>query len=246
MEDYVNNTPLPIEKFVIDRELSNDINLPYLRKYIMGEHIGDNQVNLQYSTNLEYIICYAEIPPILHNLSNNQFMTVVVGVPDEFIEKYRNADGWSQFWNLYGLSDMPVKEVLAEVLTINPNKVSEPVGMSIQLSASILPENVSSKEVAWNSSDDSIATVDETGLVTIVSEGSCTIYARTTDGSDLTAECLVAGISGIEEIFEESSAVDVYDINGKLILKDTSVYDFRKLQRGLYIVNGKKVFKTTD
>ena len=135
--------------------------------------------------------------------------------------------------------------MLAESIAVDPSTISEVEGTTVKLTATILPENVSSKEVAWRSSDDSVATVDEVGLVTIVSEGSCTIYAKTTDGSDLTAECFVTSVSGIEEIFGEEPTVDVYDINGKLILKDASVYDFKKLQRGLYIVNGKKVFKTT-
>jgi uncharacterized protein YjdB len=53
------------------------------------------------------------------------------------------------------------------------------------------PSNVSDKRITWSSSDNSIATVDETGLVTGVKAGEATITATTLDGSNLTAQATV-------------------------------------------------------
>ena len=53
-----------------------------------------------------------------------------------------------------------------------------------QLVASILPEGEGvNRNVTWTSSDPSVATVDENGLVKYVKPGYCTIVCKTTDGA---------------------------------------------------------------
>ena len=43
------------------------------------------------------------------------------------------------------------------------------------------------KNVTWSSSDEAVATVSETGLVTAVAEGTATIMVTTEDGTKLIA-----------------------------------------------------------
>jgi uncharacterized protein YjdB len=50
-----------------------------------------------------------------------------------------------------------------------------------------LPVNTTNKNVAWSSSNPGIATIDSSGLVTVVSKGNVVIKAVTTDGSNKTA-----------------------------------------------------------
>ena len=64
-------------------------------------------------------------------------------------------------------------------------------GETTQLTATVLPDNATNKMVNWVSSDASVASVDETGLVTAIMAGSATITASTTDGSNLSASCVV-------------------------------------------------------
>ena len=82
--------------------------------------------------------------------------------------------------------------VLAQSLTIMNPTGMEPkfyaYGQRMQLTAVFTPENVDNAEVTWTSSAPSVATVDENGVVTSVSEGYAIIKATTTDGSNLTAE----------------------------------------------------------
>lgn len=61
---------------------------------------------------------------------------------------------------------------------------------SFQLIATVEPSNASNKAVSWQSSDTGIATVDASGNVTAVKEGTATITVATTDGSK-TATCTV-------------------------------------------------------
>ncbi|MCD7722489.1 MAG: Ig-like domain-containing protein, partial [Clostridiales bacterium] len=59
---------------------------------------------------------------------------------------------------------------------------------SFTLTATIEPSNASVTDVTWTSSDESVATVDSSGVVTPVDTGSCTITVETADGG-YTAEC---------------------------------------------------------
>ena len=62
------------------------------------------------------------------------------------------------------------------------------LGEQYQLKATITPVYATNKTVRWESDDESVATVDENGLVTITGWGSCHVTASTTDGSNLTSE----------------------------------------------------------
>ena len=61
-------------------------------------------------------------------------------------------------------------------------------GATLQLTATVAPEDATNKDVVWTSSDDAIATVDETGLVTAVAPGTATITA-TVKGTVISATC---------------------------------------------------------
>ena len=76
------------------------------------------------------------------------------------------------------------KEVVVTGVTITG--ITEPLevekGETLQLSAIVQPENAIDKSITWVSSDDKIATVSETGLITGVAEGDVTISAIATNG----------------------------------------------------------------
>ena len=60
-------------------------------------------------------------------------------------------------------------------------------GETTQMRTAIEPANADVTDVKWESSDESVATVDGDGLVTAVGIGTCSIKAITTDGTDLSA-----------------------------------------------------------
>ena len=62
---------------------------------------------------------------------------------------------------------------------------------TLQLTATVMPEDAGDKSVAWSSGNSKVATVDGSGLVTAVAAGTAIIRATTNDGSNLTAECQV-------------------------------------------------------
>ena len=83
--------------------------------------------------------------------------------------------------------------VLQSVTSINLNKLSlnMDAGTTYQLTASVYPDSASNKEYTWSSSDENVATVDETGLVTAVAKGSCSITATAADGGGASRSCTV-------------------------------------------------------
>ncbi|MDE6410815.1 MAG: C10 family peptidase [Muribaculaceae bacterium] len=132
-----------------------------------------------------------------------------------------------------------VVPTLAESLTIDPKSWTGVEGETFQIMAEILPENTTDKTLNWSSSDETIATVNAAGLVSVLKEGSCRITAATTDGSNLAAECKLDVLSGIEEIFAYgATAVDVYNTQGVLIKKNCTKQELNQFSPGIYIIRG--------
>ena len=57
-------------------------------------------------------------------------------------------------------------------------------GNTVQLTATILPSNATDKSVTWSSSDQTIATVDQTGLVTCLAQGTARITVMSNDDNN--------------------------------------------------------------
>ena len=76
-------------------------------------------------------------------------------------------------------------------VTVTPETAEVSAGQTVQLAATVSPENATNKGVEWSSGDNSVATVDETGKVTGVAEGTAVITATTVDGS-YSASCTIS------------------------------------------------------
>ena len=63
-----------------------------------------------------------------------------------------------------------------------------PYGGTETLTATVAPDGANDKTVTWASSDTSVATVDENGVVTAVALGTATITATASNGTDDTAD----------------------------------------------------------
>ena len=78
-------------------------------------------------------------------------------------------------WNYYYFGDAPIH---ISWLALDKSSISlTTVWQTEQLTATITPADAVEKTVTWSSSDTSIATVDNTWLVTCVTPGECTIIA---------------------------------------------------------------------
>ena len=104
--------------------------------------------------------------------------------------------------------------VLIPVAGIALNKKSTDIeaGQTETLSlATVLPDYATDKSVTWTSSDEAVATVDQTGKVTAVAMGNAVITATANDGSGVKAECAVTVYS---------LHIDLSTLTGDVIVRD--------------------------
>ncbi len=81
-------------------------------------------------------------------------------------------------------------KVAVTAITLNKAAAKLAPEATLQLTATVAPENATNKTVAWSSSKESVATVSDAGLVTAVAEGEATITATSEDGAK-TATCKI-------------------------------------------------------
>ena len=153
--------------------------------------------------------------------------------------------------------------VIQPVTSISLNKTSLTMDAlnTYQLTATAYPTTAVSRDIAWSSSDSSIASVDEKGLVTAHKKGTATIKATAKDGSNISNSCKVTvsnngyEVSKVSE-FESShpysnncSDIWVYTVKGATYLdlvfdaKTNIEEDFDFLY--IYDANGSLIGKYT-
>lgn len=96
----------------------------------------------------------------------------ILYVPKGCRGKYLTSDGWCEFEQIIEGSYIKVNS-----LSINNENITLCKGKTIKLEATIMPENATSKNIEWCSSNPTIITVSETGLVSAIDVGEGEIYA---------------------------------------------------------------------
>lgn len=100
------------------------------------------------------------------------------------------------------------KEVHVESVSLDKTETEMYVGGSITLVATIMPSEATNKNLSWSSSNNQVASVDDTGKVTAWNEGS-TVITVITEDNDKSAECIITVKgktvnSGIEGLGDEN------------------------------------------
>lgn len=104
--------------------------------------------------------------------------------------------------------------VLATSVTLDKESAQLTQGETLQLTATVMPQEVTDATVTWSSSNEAVATVDASGLVTAVAPGNATITATTADGTHLTATCQVTVVKpALRGDVNLDGSVDVTDVN---------------------------------
>lgn len=75
-----------------------------------------------------------------------------------------------------------------EQITLDKTEGILTVGNSVTITATVTPDNATDTAVNWTSSDESVATVDQTGKVTAVAAGNATITATSESDGDVSAD----------------------------------------------------------
>ena len=101
-----------------------------------------------------------------------------------------NGDGAVEE-NTWRVDNTEIVDLVTSVeISPESHKFTE-LGASLQLSATVQPLTAANKTLQWSSSDEKVATVDQSGKVTAAGDGTCTITAASTDGTNISAECAI-------------------------------------------------------
>ncbi len=123
---------------------------------------------------------------------DNRIRAVQAGECDLIIRSVQSPEIYEKFHVFVGQSATQVK-VTAPLKTV-------PIGRAMQLTAEVLPENATFRDVTWTSRNPKIATVDENGMVAGVTKGSVYIDATSTDGSKKVGSFYLTVVQSVEEI----------------------------------------------
>ena len=105
-----------------------------------------------------------------------------------------------------GIIDIPDKDgqentdvLVAEIKLDKPSLELEP-GQSVQLTAIVSPDNATDKTVVWSSSDASVVSVDQTGVITGIGAGKATVKAKAGSAeATCSVEVTESDIEGLDD-----------------------------------------------
>ena len=117
---------------------------------------------------------------IVNHLGDGKFLAISVGEAEITISIPNT--------NISTKCKVIVSEVPISQITLSQSSISLVKKQTVQLTATISPENATYKELSWNTSDGNVATVDNNGNVTARAVGNCKITVSSKDGK-VSASC---------------------------------------------------------
>ena len=168
---------------------------------------------------IEAVTCAAETPPTWNDLAmftTNVYNHSPLYVPIGFEQAYMSDQCWGQFSTIIGKNMNG--EVQATGISINHSQMNLMIGSSSQLIATVMPDSTTNKVVTWASNAPTVATVNANGLVSALGVGTATITATTTDGSNLSASCVVTVTEDLSDFDNFLSIDDMEAFHGDTIV----------------------------
>ena len=135
------------------------------------------------------VYCYAEKVPStdVSAFGGSYPEYATLHVPDGSIESYKATEPWSGFGKFNTLD----AAMLVESITLSQSSATMTIGETLNLTATVTPDDATDKSITWSSSNTSVANVDANGKVTAKTQGTATITATANDGSGVSASCVV-------------------------------------------------------
>ena len=95
----------------------------------------------------------------------------------------------------------PDTTVAVTDVSLNQSELTLEIGGTATLTATVAPENATDKSVTWESDKENIATVDNSGKVTAIKDGTAVITATTANGKTATCSVTVnAAVISVESV----------------------------------------------
>lgn len=126
-------------------------------------------------------------------------------------------------------------------LTLNKYSARVLVGSTLKLKAKVKPKNATIKKLKWTSSDKTVATVNSNGRVYGLAEGMVKIRAKTTDGSNKSATCIVRVMEPVDATGVSVANKEITIEKGKAIQSGIAVSPANATTKIKYFSDNKKV-----
>ena len=211
---YAFNACTGLEKIIFEGICSEGISIGQKAFYACSSL---TTVDAEHCTNLQTVGAYAfgscnalrlfyngTVTPA--NCQSSSFSGIapnaILKVRPESVMAYNSAVGWKSF------SSISEMDGHVSSITLSDADLILNLGTTVTLVATVLPEDAINKTVEWSSSDESVASVDETGKVQAKGVGSALITATAIDG-DYQANCAITVYKWITSI-ELSEELVVY------------------------------------
>ncbi len=94
-----------------------------------------------------------------------------------------NVDSAITVFKEEAIDPLELEQEMIENITLNTNHLDMYVGSTRKISATIYPTNIKKEKIQYESSDNSIATVSQTGIVKAHKKGVCNIFVTSEDRS---------------------------------------------------------------
>ena len=205
----------------------------------------------EYCDNLSEIINISRSP---QNISSNvfdkvDFNTCILKVPDASVHLYGNAEGWNQFHNIVALD---------AGITLDKNEIYLLPGVTTTITAKVTGDVTDPDITLWNSSNETVATVNNTGTIKAIKAGTtvitcsigsieatCTVTVIQTGNSTITGTVVNPGsgntrvnlyINTTDPILTKRGIIGGYVLLATTVPNDDGTYSFENLPEGVYQV----------
>lgn len=167
----------------------------FLEKHIMPMKVGDTETMFA-----QVIPSSADDKTVTWSSSNKQIASVDA---NGNVTALKAGDAWIKAVSVDNAEakdscKVTVTQPVTGVLLSKENYTFDKTGESVQLTATVQPEDASNKEVRWSSSNENVCIV-QNGLVTAVAAGTATVMVTTIDGN-FTANCIVKVVQHVAKV----------------------------------------------
>ena len=159
---------------------------------VTGVVVNPDAVSIENGTNTQLTAAVfpsnATNQTVIWSTANSGIATVdSSGLVTAVAEGSVNISATTENGDFVATSVVTITETPIQVtgVIVKSNSISITVGGISQLTTTISPPEANDYSISWSSSDPNIATIDENGLITAVSEGATTITVKTTSGEDI-------------------------------------------------------------
>lgn len=162
-----------------------------LEKVTLGSSVNYLAIKAFFNCySLVDVTCLALTPPTMYadySFDYSVYSNATLSVMGSALRAYKTAENWGRFSKFNNLTT-------ATHLSLDQPSLTMMDGESRQLTPVVQPADANAS-MNWTSSNDQVATVSSSGVVTAMGAGQATITATTLDGSNLSASCLVRVLS---------------------------------------------------